>query len=185
MKKWHIHRFISLLLIMLFVQTSALADVASSALPKPDKFSYVFDFADVISARDESLISTYCADLSNVTGATIVTITINSLDGTPIRDFTFDTINAWGIGDKDRMDGVLLALSVEDRAIAIEVGTGLDRLLDKSTCDDVIELCVDSLSKNDYSTGVKELAIATCLTLLKKQTIFFDDPDMVKAVADI
>lgn len=177
-------RIISLLLVMLFVQVPVFAD-ASPVPPKPETFGYVFDYADVISARDEAQISSYCEDLARMTKATVVCVTVESLGGMSGYDFSFELLNSWGIGDAERNDGVLLLLSNADREIVIEPGSGLDRLLDTPTSDKVFDTCIDSLSNDDFSTGMRELALATCLTLIKKQTLLFDDPEIVKAVADI
>ena len=179
-------KFLSLLLVLLLVQIPVLSeDVIPSIPTRPEQFAHVFDYADVISARDEAHIASYCDDLNKMTKAAVVCVTVNSLEGMGIRDFAFELMNSWGIGDAERNDGVLLLLAAGDREIALEVGSGLDRLLDSDTSDAIFDICIHSFSKGDYSNGMRELALTTCLTLIKKQTLLFDDPEIVRAVADI
>lgn len=179
-------RFISLLLVLLIAQVPVLAeDAVSPVPPRPEQFAHVYDYADVISARHEAQIASYCDDLGQMTKATIVCVTVKSLEGLEIRDFAFELFNAWGIGDAERNDGVLLLLAAEDRNITLEVGSGLDRLLDSATSDAIFDLCMHSFADDDFSNGMRELALTTCLTLIKKQTLLFDDPEIVKAVAEI
>lgn len=83
-------KFLSLLLVLLLVQIPVLSeDVIPSIPTRPEQFAHVFDFADVISARDEAQIASYCDDLNKMTKAAVVCVTVNSLEGMGIRDFAF------------------------------------------------------------------------------------------------
>jgi uncharacterized protein len=60
------------------------------------------------------------------TGHQLAVLTLPSLEGEPVEDFTIRVMEAWKLGDRQRDDGVLLFVSVADRQLRIEVGHGLE-----------------------------------------------------------
>ena len=129
---------------------------------KPDSFRYVYDEADVLTPAQEEQIADYGERLSLTTQATAVLLTVDFLDGMTARDYANDVLNSWGIGDKTRDDGVLLLLSVGDREVAVEPGTGLDRTLTVSVADDLIDGVIDDLANDRFGEGMTRLYQDTC-----------------------
>ena len=73
------------------------------------------------------------------------------------RDYAFDVLNDWGIGDADRDDGVLLLLAVADREVAVEPGSGLDSTLTVAVTDDLLDQVVDDLAADRFGEGMTRL----------------------------
>jgi uncharacterized protein len=59
-------------------------------------------------------------------GPQIAVLLVRSLEGEPIEAFAIRVAEAWALGSRERDDGALLVVSVEDRAVRIEVGQGLE-----------------------------------------------------------
>jgi len=53
-------------------------------------------------------------------------LTIDSLDGDALEDFSIRTVEAWKLGKKGKDDGLLLLIVKADRKLRIEVGYGLE-----------------------------------------------------------
>ena len=53
-------------------------------------------------------------------------VTLNSLQGYDIADYGYQLGRAWGIGQKDKNNGVLLIVAPNEREVRIEVGYGLE-----------------------------------------------------------
>lgn len=93
-----------------------------------DKF-YVNDFANVIDNETQSHIVSVGSKLEQLTGAQVVVTTIDSLEGMDLESYALNMARDWGIGSKEKNNGVLLLLSVGDRLSRIEVGYGLEGIL--------------------------------------------------------
>lgn len=90
-------------------------------------------------------------------GPQVVVLTMESIDGNDLEDFSIETARKWGIGDKDADNGVLILLVMDSRDIRIEVGYGLEGVLNDGKCGRFIRNATDSLSTGDYSEGIKQI----------------------------
>lgn len=124
---------------------------------KPTERFFVNDFADVISPQDEDTIFSLGVQLQEKTGAQAVAVTVPSLDGRDIREFGVELGRDWEVGQKEKNNGVMLILAIEDREVSIEVGYGLEGgLTDIETGIILDKYATPHLSKDDYSTGMVE-----------------------------
>ena len=87
------------------------------------------DFAGVLTDADKTSIRNIQAQLLGEHGAELVVATIGSFADYDVADKTLEAFatklfNSWGIGDRQRNDGVLLLVAVRDRRVRIEVGSG-------------------------------------------------------------
>ena len=90
---------------------------------------YVNDFAGVIDSDGNSRLDLICKDLDQKKSIQIAIVTVESLDGQPIKDFATQLANLWGVGHKGTNRGLLILLSVKDRQYRIAVGLGLESAL--------------------------------------------------------
>ncbi len=89
----------------------------------------VNDFAKVLSSVERADLESRCLNLRKKTGASLVIVTIESLQGGDIDDFANKLFNQWGIGQKGKDDGLLLLVAVRDHKFRIEVGYGLEPII--------------------------------------------------------
>lgn len=126
-----------------------------SGYPKATKEFYVNDFADVISGSDEEKILARGAELANKTTAQVVVITIDDLNGQEAYDYAADIGNEWGVGDKEKDNGVVILLSVGDRKIEIATGDGIGNVITPAKAGRIIDTYgLEKLSNDDFSGGV-------------------------------
>jgi uncharacterized protein len=120
----------------------------------------VSDYAELLSVDDAADIWMLLADLERETGIEAVVVTIDSIDDydtgdETVESFATNLFNAWGIGDKERNDGVLILVAVKDQAVRIELGSGL-----KSYNSDMQRVIDEHMSPSfkhgDYSSGIRE-----------------------------
>ena len=90
-------------------------------------------------------------------------LTIPSLEGDPIEDFSIRTVEAWKLGTKAEDNGLLLLVAKEDRKMRIEVGYGLEGevtdLLSSRIINDVMK---PAFRQGDFGGGFDQLS--TCLS---------------------
>jgi uncharacterized protein len=89
----------------------------------------------------------------------VVVVIVPSLDGEAIEDLAVRVVEKWGLGQKDRNNGVLLLVAFKDRRARIEVGYGLeDRLTDALSRRILEDRLFPAFRHGDYAAGVQ----ATC-----------------------
>jgi len=128
-------RFIAVLPVLwcLILPVSAL-DVLS---PTADFF--VNDYANVLSAADELILQQRAENLYHACGAQVVVVTLESLEGEAIEDVSLSIARSWGIGDKEKDNGLLLLFSKDEPRVRIEVGNGLEGALPDSKAGRILD----------------------------------------------
>lgn len=135
-----------------FVMRPALARAYSSP-GKPTGF--VNDFANVIDDASQASMEQDLSAFASETSNEIVVATVNSLKGDSIENYTNQLFREWGLGDKDRNNGVLLLVSPSDRKVRIEVGYGLEGAITDLETSRIIEAeALPSFRENDYAKGI-------------------------------
>lgn len=98
----------------------------------------VVDAADLLSPEQEKLLNAKLAALEASDGPQFVVATTDSLDGKDINEYSLTLARAWGLGSKERNDGLLLLVAPNERRLRIEVGKGLEKQLPDDLCARVI-----------------------------------------------
>jgi len=113
--------------LVLFLLAALPAQAVDWKALKPE--GYVSDFAHVVDAQSRASLEQYSASVEKSTGAQLAFVTLPTLQGEPIEDVANDLFHAWGIGQKNKDNGVLLLLVVNDHHSRLEVGHGLEETL--------------------------------------------------------
>jgi uncharacterized protein len=151
--------FVFMLAMLCFCQV-AFADEISNPAPQTD--IYLNDGANMLSADAKDQLLTASKDLHEQTGAQFVIVTVPSLNGQSIEEYSNDLFNNWGIGDKDKNNGVLLLISKDDKKFRIEVGSGLEGTLTDAYCNNELSILKDNFKKGDFDTGVLTVSKDIC-----------------------
>lgn len=110
-----------------FVLFIAMFVTATPAMPEATRNFYANDFADVLSGETEQYIVEKSAAVAQAhDGMQIVVATVLDLEGSDIDSYANALFRFWGIGDKDKNNGLLILLATEPRKVKIEVGYGLE-----------------------------------------------------------
>src|SRR5271169_3597664 len=90
---------------------------------------YVNDFAGVLSGTAKEKLTALCSELDQKAEAQIAIVTVKSLDGEAIEDFSIQLATQWGVGPKQKSRGVMILLATGDHKYRFEVGYGLEPIL--------------------------------------------------------
>ncbi len=128
-------RFLSTLIVLwcLILPVSALE------VPKAPANFFVADFADVISPADELVLQQRAENLYHACGAQVVVVTLESLEGEALEDISLRIARDWGIGDKNKDNGLLLLFSESEERVRIEVGSGLEGAIPDSKAGRILD----------------------------------------------
>ena len=131
--------------------------VSAVEYPKPTNF-YCNDFASVINLEDANEIDKRSEKLYYACKAQVVVVTVDTLEGLDIADYSIGLAREWAIGDKELDNGILLLLSVGEREVRIEVGSGLEGALPDSKTGRILDTYgIEYFRNNDFSTGLAEV----------------------------
>ncbi len=114
---------------------------------------YVIDLAQVINPETRQKIESLATEVQQKTGAQIAVVTVNSLEGQTREDYAADLYKHLGIGAKGKDNGVLILIAPKDRQYKIEVGYGLEPVINDARAGDVGRDMVPDLRKEDYSAA--------------------------------
>jgi uncharacterized protein len=115
---------------------------------------YVTDLAHVIDPTTKARLETLCAEVEQKTGAQIAVVTVNSLEGRSKEGYSADLYKQLGVGSKKDNRGVLLLLAPMERQYRIEVGYGLEPVINDARAGDIGREMVPNLRSGDYNAAV-------------------------------
>lgn len=110
--------------LIIFVLLLALSVFAESDLP--DFKGMINDRAGLLSRDEISQLESKTRSYRQQTGVEIGVLIVPNLGGRPLEDFAHDIFNDWGIGNKDKDNGVLFLIAIEEKKTRLEVGYGLE-----------------------------------------------------------
>ncbi|MBR3927758.1 MAG: TPM domain-containing protein [Clostridia bacterium] len=122
-----------------FVLIAMFSANAFAAVPEPGEDFYYLDQVGVMSAETKSLLYTNGEALKNACGAQIVVCVVDSFGKMSAKDFAYELINKWGVGDKKKQNGVALVIAEGDGEYRMVIGTGLERYMDGSDVQDLLD----------------------------------------------
>jgi uncharacterized protein len=135
---------------------------------------YVNDFAGVLNAQAKDKLAALCAEVDQKAKAQISIVTVSSLEGEPIEQFSIDLATAWGIGPKQKDRGVLILVAPNDHKYRIEVGYGLEPILPDGKVGGFGREAVPLLRQNDYSGAVLLLTQRIAQVIAEDQKVTLD-----------
>ncbi len=124
----------------------------------PIPIGVINDFDNILSDEQETSLLRLLKDYKAETDTEIVIVTVTSLlDYTGLVEYSLDLSNFWGIGKKDKENGVLIALYMKDRRVWIHNGVGvIQKLTDEEALDIINKIIVPEFKKNDFYNGFQK-----------------------------
>jgi uncharacterized protein len=134
---------------------------AETALPEKP-LNHVVDLAGIINDNTAANLNRYLLELEQKTTAQMVVLTIKSLEGESLEDFSIRVAHdKWKLGQKDKDNGVLLLVSLQEKKYRFEIGYGLEGLLPDSLVGTIGRTyLVPYFRKGDYSNGIFAASLA-------------------------
>ena len=143
---------------MLRVTSLALFLVAgctySSDIPQLE--GRVNDYAGVLSVQERADLESTLAKYQDETTHQVAVLTVSSLHGETIEEFSLRVANAWKLGRKGLDNGVLITLAPNEREARIELGRGINRFVSDSTAKAILsETMIPAFRAGHFSEGLR------------------------------
>jgi len=146
---------LSLHRINLLFWLALLLPLNLAALEVPQLGGYVNDEAGLVSAQTELKIESFLRSFEASDSTQLVILTIDSLQGESLEDYSLRVVDSWKIGQKGKDNGALLLIAKAERKIRIEVGYGLEGKLTDLLAGRIIDNEMTPRFKaGDYEGGI-------------------------------
>ena len=124
--------------------------LVAHAVNFPNLTSQIVDEANVLSSLQKTQIM---QNLSGLTSQVVVAL-VRSMNGMEIEEYANRLFNHWGIGDKDKNDGILILIAPNERQARIEVGYGLEHVLTDAITSQIMRTdIIPHAKEGDYAAA--------------------------------
>lgn len=128
-------------------------------LKKPVPFRLVVDLAGVLSPVENESLNTRLRLFDDSSSTQICIVIDKSLEGEDLFDYSFRIAREWGIGQKDKNNGLLVYLAIKEKRSIIQVGYGLEGIIPDAAAKGIIEdYMVPQFRKGNYYAGLDTAA---------------------------
>ena len=138
-------------------------------LPKvhlQNKMQYVCNPAGILSQAACDSIDAMLYALEQQTGIETVVAVVPSIGETDCFDFCHQLLNKWGVGKKDKNNGLVILLVTDQRCIQFYTGYGLEGVLPDAICKRIqTKYMIPYLKDGNWDAGMVAGLKATCQRL--------------------
>lgn len=121
----------------------------------PPLTGYVNDYAGMLSPQAAQRLESELAAFEASDSTQIVVLTVPSLEGRVIEEYSIKVVEAGKIGQKGKDNGALLLVAKQDRKIRIEVGRGLEGKLTDLVSGRIIRNEISpAFKRGDFDAGI-------------------------------
>ncbi len=146
-------------------------DIESLLQPRTGVQHLVNDYSGTLSADQQQALENKLVAYDDSTSTQIAVVIVPDLGGNDVADFNVKLLRAWGVGGKEKNNGVVLLISKEDRKLNITTGYGAEGALTDVTAKRIIdEVIVPEFKGNDYFRGIDQGTNAIMLALKGEYT---------------
>jgi uncharacterized protein len=129
----------------------------AAALEPPALSGRVNDYARLLPADRANSLTAELAAHEQKTGHQFVVLTIPSLEGDSLEDFSIRTVEKWKLGHAKVDDGLLLLVAEREHKVRIEVGYGLEGQITDALSSRIIRNTIaPAFRQGDYPGGIEQ-----------------------------
>ena len=148
--------FGALVACVLFCAVAA-AGAAFAAPAYPELTGQIVDNANLLKPEDRAAILTELKALEGTSTDQFAVVTVNSLDGYSIEDYSIGLARKWQIGQKDKDNGLLLIVAPKERKVRFEVGRRLEPVMTDTLSAIITQNAIlPKFRRGDFSSGIRD-----------------------------
>lgn len=124
--------------------------------PIPDLRARVTDLTATLSASQKQDLEARLAAFEGSKGSQVAVLIVPTTKPEEIEQYSLRVVEKWKLGRERTDDGALLIVAKEDRSLRIEVGYGLEGVLNDATSKRIIdEDILPAFRTGDFSGGIQ------------------------------
>lgn len=131
----------------------------------------LMDQAKVLGKEGQAKVLSAIEAFNQATQGQVAVLTVPSLDGEPIEDFSIRVAEKWKIGHQGKDNGVIFILAVQDKASRLEVGYGWEGDITDGQAGAILRSndVVIPLRAGDYTAATLSVIAALRALITKEQ----------------
>src|SRR5687768_5258158 len=138
----------------------------------PDQGGYwVHDEANVLSTETKAKLESILQAERDSTSNQIGVLLIPSLEGGALEEYSLRVAEKWKIGQRDKDNGVLLLISINDRKMRIETGYGLEGALTDAISSRIIRNEIAPYFRNGYYNSGVEAGVMSIIQAIQGEYV--------------
>jgi len=146
-----------LVFISFLISVCAVAQIDKVIPKKPSPPKLVNDFTNTLTPQQKEALEEKLYKYDDSTSNQIVVVIISSLQDYPIEDVALRILRDWGVGNKDKNNGIVLLVAKDDHKLRIEVGYGLEGAVPDITANQIIQNdLVPAFKEDNYYRGIDQ-----------------------------
>lgn len=127
----------------------------ANEVPVPPLTAQVVDTTGTLSTEQQAALIQKLQAFETAKGSQIAVLLVQTTQPETIEQYALRVAENWKIGRKNVDDGAILVVALQDRALRIEVGYGLEGALTDITSKRIIEeIIVPQFRQGDFAGGV-------------------------------
>lgn len=144
----------------------------------------VIDNANILSQETEDYITGVSVSLQESCGAQIGVYTVDYIGNYTAEGYSYELFNAWGLGDADKDNGVLLLLIPGEDNYYVSRGAGIESQLPISTLSTILdEQLLDDWEAGNYDSGTQKTVAALADKLCRIYGVSLDQSSVGSTAA--
>lgn len=152
--KTRLVNLVAALLILVWASLSG-AQTSQTLLPVPALSGRVVDLTASLTAQQQAEIEQKLREFEESKGSQIAVLIVPATAPESIEQFALRVAEQWKLGRKKIDDGAILVIAKNERALRIEVGYGLEGVLNDATAKRIIEeRIVPRFKQDDFQGGI-------------------------------
>ncbi len=160
---------------IIFILVSFIFFNTAFALDVPKLQGRVNDHANILNANEKRQIEKFLYQNEQNNSSQVVLLTLKSLEGENLEDFSMRVVDKWKIGQKEYDNGALLLVALAERKIRIEVGYGLESSITDLKAGYIIRNAITpEFKKGNYSGGIAK-GLANITGIINKKFDISDE----------
>ena len=106
----------------------------------------VNDFSNTLSAQEVSSLEQKLVAFNDSTSTQVAIVIMQSTGFYDISEYAVQLYNKWGIGQKEKNNGILILVAKDDRKVFINTGYGIEGVLPDVLCKRIVDRDIVPLS---------------------------------------
>lgn len=147
-----------LVLLCLFYGRFGLAQTKYNI---PSYIGHINDFAGVLQSQEIQQLEKFLLSYEDSTSTQIAVVIEKKLNGKEANDRAIEFARGWGVGSKEKNNGVLLYLAIEDRKYFTQTSQATQGKLTDGVVGEIQrDYLVPNLKKGDYFSAISQTLVA-------------------------
>jgi uncharacterized protein len=146
--------------------------VWAAGLDLPRPVGYVNDYVGLLTSREADRLDDLAKTLAARTGAEMAVAIVKTAAPADPKTYAHELFNQWGLGEKQKHNGLLIFLAQEEKRIEIEVGYGLEGAINDAKAGAILDrYVIPYFKQGQFGEGLYNGAAALAAEIARENGV--------------